>query len=173
MRIRTGFVSNSSSSSFICDICGEDYSGWEAGLDDAEMMECTEGHTICDSEIIEFLSKYPDGKSLRLKLKALVNKHKAGDKYDMVPSLLEKINDIDSLLDEDFFYELTNYLSDCDCDFRYAIPPFLCPICMLNHIESETILKYISVKFNIDVKEIEAEIRENYTTLQQLNDKIK
>lgn len=53
MKIRTGFVSNSSSSSFICDVCNHDESGWDIGLDDARMSECRRGHTICDSHIKE------------------------------------------------------------------------------------------------------------------------
>ena len=47
MKIRTKFVSNSSSSSFFCDLCGEDYSGMDACLEEAEMFECEHSHTIC------------------------------------------------------------------------------------------------------------------------------
>lgn len=53
MKIRKGFVSNSSSSSFICDVCGESYSGWDATLDEAEMFECVHGHTVCLSHAVE------------------------------------------------------------------------------------------------------------------------
>jgi hypothetical protein len=46
MKIRRGFVSNSSSSSFICDISGQAESGMDCSLEDFEMAECTEGHTF-------------------------------------------------------------------------------------------------------------------------------
>lgn len=46
MKIRTGFVSNSSSSSFICDITGEIAEGYDAGLTDVEMVMCEHGHTF-------------------------------------------------------------------------------------------------------------------------------
>jgi len=46
MKIRNGFVSNSSSSSFTCDICGETESGMDLCLSDAEMFECENGHTF-------------------------------------------------------------------------------------------------------------------------------
>jgi hypothetical protein len=52
MKIRTGFVSNSSSSSFTCDVCGEEYSGMDACLSDAEMYQCENGHTFCECHII-------------------------------------------------------------------------------------------------------------------------
>lgn len=58
MKIRNGFVSNSSSSSFICDICGATESGWDFGLDDVEMAECKNGHTFCQSEMnVDLLEK--------------------------------------------------------------------------------------------------------------------
>ena len=44
MKTRNGFVSNSSSSSFVCSICGESESGWDLGLSDFEMFECENGH---------------------------------------------------------------------------------------------------------------------------------
>ena len=39
MKIRSGFVSNSSASSFVCDICGEIEAGWD-GEYDCEVFSC-------------------------------------------------------------------------------------------------------------------------------------
>ena len=47
MKIRKGFVSNSSSSSFICDVCGNAESGMDFSVSDANMFECENGHTVC------------------------------------------------------------------------------------------------------------------------------
>ena len=44
MKIRSGFVSNSSSSSFICDICGGAESGWGLTMSKCDMAECVNGH---------------------------------------------------------------------------------------------------------------------------------
>lgn len=49
MKIRAGFVSNSSGTSFTCDFCGEEVAGMDLGLTDAEMFSCKNGHTVCDS----------------------------------------------------------------------------------------------------------------------------
>ena len=44
MKVRNGFVSNSSSSSFVCVICGEAEGGYDIELDDVYMYECENGH---------------------------------------------------------------------------------------------------------------------------------
>ena len=64
MKIRKGFVSNSSSSSFICDVCGEAVSGMDMSLDEAEMYECENGHIFCRDHVI-------DGDELEEKLNKL------------------------------------------------------------------------------------------------------
>jgi len=47
MKIRQGFVSNSSSSSFTCDVCGRTRSVWDMNLTEIGMMQCENGHTVC------------------------------------------------------------------------------------------------------------------------------
>ena len=51
MKYRSSFVTNSSSSSYTCNICGGDASGWDLCLSEAEMVECVNGHTICEEHI--------------------------------------------------------------------------------------------------------------------------
>ena len=53
MKIRNGFVSNSSSSSFVCAVCGREESGMDMSLTDCEMSECVNGHIICNDELLE------------------------------------------------------------------------------------------------------------------------
>jgi hypothetical protein len=52
MKVRQGFVSNSSSSSFTCDVCGETESGWDYCLSDVDMYKCQNSHTFCESEAL-------------------------------------------------------------------------------------------------------------------------
>jgi hypothetical protein len=61
MKTRNGLVSNSSSSSFVCGICGDIESGMDMGVSDAGMATCIKGHTfhypdICDKTIKEKLN---------------------------------------------------------------------------------------------------------------------
>ncbi len=52
MKIRTSFVSNSSSSSFVCEICGTTEGGWDLSYSEAGFVYCGNGHEICDSHIL-------------------------------------------------------------------------------------------------------------------------
>lgn len=53
MKIRNGFVSNSSSSSFICEICNHTESGWDASPNDLGFSTCINGHILCDEHFHE------------------------------------------------------------------------------------------------------------------------
>jgi hypothetical protein len=57
MKFRNGFVTNSSSSSFICDVCGETASGYDMSMEDEQMHECKNGHTFCDDHKLKVLNK--------------------------------------------------------------------------------------------------------------------
>jgi len=56
MKIRNGFVSNSSSSSFICEICGESTEGRDLSLNEADMFSCVNGHTMCQKHAVKDLT---------------------------------------------------------------------------------------------------------------------
>ena len=51
MKVRRGFVSNSSSSSFVCDICCNVESGFDASPTDLEMARCENGHIVCQCHL--------------------------------------------------------------------------------------------------------------------------
>ena len=53
MKSRFGFVSNSSSSSFVCQICGKVESGWDANPSDFGFVECENGHLFCMEELFD------------------------------------------------------------------------------------------------------------------------
>jgi hypothetical protein len=53
MKIRKGFVSNSSSSSFVCDITGGIEAGYDMSFDEAGMVECEKEHTFYTDYLIK------------------------------------------------------------------------------------------------------------------------
>jgi len=58
MKIRNGFVSNSSSSSFICEISGDIESGYDMSIDEAGMYECENEHTFNEEYVLDGLDDY-------------------------------------------------------------------------------------------------------------------
>ena len=52
MKLRTGFVSNSSSSSFVCDITGATESGYDASARDCGFAQCSNGHTFVEGLLL-------------------------------------------------------------------------------------------------------------------------
>ena len=62
MKIRQGFVSNSSSSSFVCDVTGEEVQGMDMCLEYAGMYSCTEEHYFLEEFLIGDLPDDHDGR---------------------------------------------------------------------------------------------------------------
>lgn len=70
MKIRLNFVSNSSSSSYICEISGEVESGYDAGMRELGFCQCEKGHIFKEEYLkptdieeidkIEFTGEYND-----------------------------------------------------------------------------------------------------------------
>ena len=52
MKFRNGFVTNSSSSSFICQICGYVTSGWDMTSYEAGFVTCENGHEFCSEHLV-------------------------------------------------------------------------------------------------------------------------
>jgi hypothetical protein len=64
MKIRSGFVSNSSTSSFICDICGANGAGSDcAGIDEYGFCKCVNGHTICLDHLLPGFEEYRENEN--------------------------------------------------------------------------------------------------------------
>mgnify|MGYP007069490262 CR=1 FL=1 len=63
MKYRHGFVSNSSTSSFICEICGNTESGMDCSAEELGFIECDNGHEICQEEAIEGYQEAMDARN--------------------------------------------------------------------------------------------------------------
>lgn len=152
MKIRIGFVSNSSSSSFICDVCGEDVSGMDMCLSDAEMHQCKNGHTICDSH----LDKNPNSPNSDEEIKKAV-KNSNWYKKDFEKKFNKKIEeatneDLDKYIDG-------NNKHDILSEMRYEMSAELCPCCKFSEVASDDIIKYFFKKHNTNHKKISEEMQ--------------
>ena len=99
MKIRSGFVSNSSSSSFICDVCGRSEGGFDVSLSDFEMCECVNGHVFCYDEVVNKEKSYTYYKTEYKNFDELIT-----DKFDCdIPSIYCPICQMQEISDDDLF----------------------------------------------------------------------
>ena len=141
MKYRKCHVTNSSSSSFVCDICGRVESGWDIGVEDAEMYECVNGHTFCWDE-------------------ALIN---YGDKEDLIRMILEEgwntIYDVDIITEEKLNNMEWEDLMELYADSGYCVPECFCPICNFIEYSESDLSKYLLKKYGISRDEVFAEVK--------------
>ena len=130
MKIRKGFVSNSSSSSFICEVCGNVESGYDASYDDMDFAQCENGHDFCRDHIMPMTEE---------KAAAILAKVKANPRYTD-NDFEEDEDELEELLSVNLRYFTSNSLSDFGYD---ELPEELCPICALEALSDSDILDYI------------------------------
>ena len=143
MKIRTGFVSNSSSSSYVCDICGSVY-------DDNELLSCEHGHMFCEDHLEyplfskEMVSAYiahsmlsGSGKRELIHLIHSIDPVTFGRLHDSLYSdsddpVLHRINIVLAELN----YNVERW------EIRENLPPEYCPFCTFEKITDHDLIKY-------------------------------
>lgn len=151
MKIRLGFVSNSSSSSYTCSVCGSTESGMDMNLRDAEMVECVNGHDVCVNHLSQ--ADLP----IEAKRKALMT-----DQYLSV----ESRNEIRLMSDE----EVEERFED---EGIYHYPEEYCPICQFKAIEKGDILAYLMKEYNLTDDAILETLKTKFKTYGEFLDSLK
>ncbi len=151
MKFRTDYVTNSSSSSYVCEICGRTESGWDMSLRDCEMMECVNGHTFCCEEALPFPSKKEMIKTI------LENEWNKKYEYGWRSGeRLEKIYTEDELLemeDETIFFD---FYSE---EGYYNVPECMCPICQFIEYSEYDLSAYLLKEYGVSREEVFAEVK--------------
>jgi superoxide dismutase len=147
MKVRQSFVSNSSSCSFICDVCKEHAEGHDLCIQDAEMFQCENGHTSCQSHDEDFddkLHQWSRGEAIS---------HIKENKLD--ESQLE-------MYEQDFYYEAF-----------YDVPAECCSLCSFETISDRDELAYYRQKFEVSKKETAQKLKTQFGSFERFKNHLK
>lgn len=145
MKKRLGFVSNSSSSSYTCDSCGNTESGMDLCLSDVSMMECVNGHIFCEDHSS---FKFDDDRTIKEKKKIML------DDPDMeVPS------DVTDDKIEDMYDEWTS-------EARYSVPASICPFCSLEGVTDPELIRYWLISTGVTREQVTEQIRQKFPSYE-------
>ena len=164
MKTRNGFVSNSSSTSFTCDVCGEEQSGMDLSRSDAGMQECTNGHTFCDSHELSYEVSEGD---MRKALITSAEKYRNA-KWKKPGEVDAEIATINAKSLDELQEDFDDYCSDAGC------VPDKCPICQMQNVSDGDAVRYALIKLGFkDRKELAAAWRTEFGTYDKLQEWIK
>lgn len=164
MKIRKGFVSNSSSSSFVCDVCGNVESGYDASASEMGFANCENGHLFCEDHIVRELTD----EQVRGLVKRIIEEGYANsDFYDLEES--EQIEEIRAVLDNKYM----NTNSFEEYGFDGELPAECCPICSMQHIPDSEVLTYILKAHNSSRENMMEKIRRDFTNYEAFSGYIK
>lgn len=151
MKFRLDYVTNSSSSSYVCEICGRSECGMDIGLSDCEMYECINGHVFCCDESLEMPSKVEMIKYIlenEYNVKSTYS-WRDGRRYSTTISE-EELEDMD---DDTLFCDYYNP------EGHYGVPESMCPICQFIEYSEYDLSAYLLKEYGVSRDEAFVEVK--------------
>lgn len=149
MKFRKDFVTNSSSSSYVCEICGRNESGWDLSLSECEMMECVNGHIFCCDEALE----QPTKKEM---IKMIMENEWNKERWDnSIRDYRDYTEEEISSMDKEIIFE--RFITDGG---SYEVPECMCPICQFIEYSEYDLSAYLLKEYGVSRDEVFAEVKQ-------------
>lgn len=148
MKFRKDFVTNSSSSSYVCEICGRSESGWDMCLSECEMMECVNGHVFCCDEALE--------KPTKEEMMKMILENGWTNRWDSgIQDYRDYTEEEISAMDEDIIFD--EWITDGG---YYEVPECMCPICQFIEYSEYDLSAYLLKEYGVSRDEVFAEVKQ-------------
>lgn len=157
MKVRLDFVTNSSTSCYICQVCGAKESGFDADAGELGFKDCPEGHIFCNGHVRGEVT-VEDQKQLILN-------------YEFVDDKLkELLRSLDGDAIVDFIEEHECELDDALYALDPTVPERLCPICSLRHVLDEDLVPYLLIQLGAPKECVLERIRADFSDLKEMKE---
>lgn len=152
MKLRRGFVSNSSTSSFTCDVCGDTYTGWDDQYNVATYT-CVNGHDVCEHCTDDFNKIVGED----------ILGQGADEAWEILRSFDTKYYGIEDKITEEEFKEDPEYYHDeiLEHFLEDEIPPLLCPVCSFTEASESDTCTYLQKKYSVTREEVFEEVKKH------------
>lgn len=170
MKIRKGFVTNSSSSSYICDYCNRAEVGYDLTIEDADMYECENGHVLCRYHFNKEFDKNDVYKAVKRRFiddiysKSAVyggpiRKLNVKDRASAIRDLRKGLRELEETMRKDG--DILEFAEDW-INFSYELPYELCPVCNFKILTNTDGYKYLLKMTGMTEEELLNKISEEY-----------
>lgn len=170
MKLRMGFVSNSSSSSFVCDVSGEVESGWDLSLSDCDYYQCESGHTFAGCYLLsptitvdEFIEWF---------YASSFNYNRYRNEYTDTKERIAQVLTDNEVFDKTSIGNMVELFVETG-EYRYSVSHHQCPICSMKNVRDEDMLGYLLKKVGGNRSDVANEIRDRFKTYTSFKDHIK
>lgn len=154
MKYRKDFVTNSSSSSFVCEICGAVDSGFDCSASELGFAECVNGHCFCEDHKLE----YDPGLSREEMIDAIVA---TGDFSN---------DDLDYLGEDELAEIYLYHVEDREADEEYEVSSLVCPICQFAEYTEDDLSAYLELKYGVSRDEVLAVVKTSLPQRERITD---
>lgn len=147
----------------ICNVCKKN-TIYDENISDAEMNKCENGHAFCDMHLMCAFNTNIN--ETLIKVKEYLQRN-----YDNIENFNNFFNDNSISSIEDLYSKYEDIMDLYDVADKRDYHN--CPICNLDAIKDDDAIKYLLKKYNITIKELRDEIKNQFNSYNEFKNFIK